>query len=234
VLIATTNFQTLEVVESSDEYGTPYARMGAGIRWGQLYDFLSTKGRISMGGRLYTVGTGAALGGGMSYLSQQHGWIANSIVNYELVTAAGEVIQVDSVTHPDLYWALKGGGNNYGIVTRLDLKTWEETPVYGANIGFANDDVPQFAEALTAWMLPGGGHEDPKGSIMPSTRYYPINKTMDAAFIGYYDGNQASPKAFENFTATPHIELGFTGIQTLHELVDETEKYYGDRILRYV
>jgi len=113
------------------------------------------------------------------------------------------------------------------------LKTWEEKPVYGANIGFANDDVLKFAEALTAWMLPGGGHEDPKGLIMPSTRYYPINKTMDVAFIRY-DGNQGTPKAFENFTATPHAEFDFTGIQTLHDLVDKTEKYHGDRILEQV
>ena len=71
-----------------------------------------------------------------------------------------------------------------------------------------------------------------QGSIMPSTRYYPSSRSMDAAFIGYYDENRVKPAAFENFTNTPHMELGFTGIQTLHDLVDQTEKYYGDRILR--
>jgi hypothetical protein len=58
-----------------------------------------------------------SLGGGISYFSQQRGWAANNIVNYEVVTASSKVIQVNAQSHSDLFWALKGGSNNFGIVT---------------------------------------------------------------------------------------------------------------------
>jgi len=106
-----------------------------------------------MGGCLRIVSLGAALGRGVGYLSQ-HGWISNSIVNYESVTGAGEMLQVNSVAYPSLFWVLKGGSNSYGIVTRFDLKTWEKKPVYSANISFANGNVLRFASPSHSHLAP--------------------------------------------------------------------------------
>jgi len=103
-----------------------------------------------MGGCLRTVNLGAALVGGVGYLSQR-GWMSNSIVNYESVTGAGEMLQVNSVAYPSLFWGLKGGSNSYGIVTRLDLKTWEKN---SANISFANGNVLRFAGPSHSHLAP--------------------------------------------------------------------------------
>lgn len=62
------------------------------------------------------------LGGGLSFLSTQHGWAANSVVEYEIVLANATILNVSQTSHPDLWKALKGGINNYGIVTAYTLK----------------------------------------------------------------------------------------------------------------
>lgn len=229
VLIGTTNLQTLEIVPSPNDLGHPYVRMGSGVVWGQVYDFLSKYQLLAVGARLFTVGSGSILGGGMSFLSQQKGWIADNVINFELVTGNGDVLQVNDDTHPELFWALKGGGNNFGIVTRFDLKTYEEKPILGINIAYPNSSIPQFMEAMSSWMVEGGGHEDSKGSIMPSTRYIPATDTVDAALIAYYDEDKENPAAFENFTKAVSVPAGTTGIQTLSKLVDQTEAVYGQR-----
>ncbi|KAI3335849.1 hypothetical protein F4824DRAFT_510705 [Ustulina deusta] len=108
------------------------ARLGAGAKWGAVYRELEKTNRTVVGGRLTDVGVGGLLlGGGLSHFSGLHGWACDNVRNYEVVLANGSIVDVSHSTHPDLYRALRGGGNNFGVITRFDLDLFVQGPVWG-------------------------------------------------------------------------------------------------------
>jgi FAD/FMN-containing dehydrogenase len=74
---------------------------------------------------------GLTLGGGVGYLSRKHGLTIDSLLAADVVTAAGEVLRVDERSHPDLFWAIRGGGGNYGVATRFQFRLHEVDQVLG-------------------------------------------------------------------------------------------------------
>lgn len=85
---------------------------------------------------------GAALGGGGGYLSRKYGLTLDSIISAEVVTADGRVLRVADDEHPDLFWAIRGGGGNFGVVTRLELGLHEVGPqVLSGQIIYPFDDA---------------------------------------------------------------------------------------------
>lgn len=97
-------------------------RVGPGNDWQDIHQALEGTGTTVVGGRIGEVGVGGyVLGGGLSFLSTQYGWAANNIVEFEVVLANATIVTASNTSHPDLYLALKGGGNNYGIVTAYKM-----------------------------------------------------------------------------------------------------------------
>jgi len=74
---------------------------------------------------------GITLGGGVGYLARKHGLTVDSLLAADVVTADGEVLRVDEQSHPDLFWAIRGGGGNYGIATRFQFRLHEVDQVVG-------------------------------------------------------------------------------------------------------
>jgi FAD/FMN-containing dehydrogenase len=108
--------------------GAPAVSIGAGAMWIDAYDAVTTKaGRYVQGGGCATVGVaGLTLGGGFGSFSKRYGLAAASLIEAEIVTADGVARVVNAHRHPDILWALKGGGQcSLGVVTRLTLKTHE-------------------------------------------------------------------------------------------------------------
>jgi FAD/FMN-containing dehydrogenase len=103
----------------------PAVAIEAGAYWRQAYDAVTTKGgRYVQGGGCMTVGVaGLVLGGGFGSWSKAFGLAGASLLEAEVVTADGEVKIANSCTNPDLFWALKGGGGGFGVVTRVTLRT---------------------------------------------------------------------------------------------------------------
>jgi hypothetical protein len=98
------------------------ASIGPGGRWGQVYSTLEAAGYTVPGGRDSTVGVGGlVLGGGISFLSPRVGFVCDAATNFEVVLASGAVINANTNQHQDLFRYLKGGSNNFGIVTKIDL-----------------------------------------------------------------------------------------------------------------
>lgn len=109
-------------------------RLGAGGTWQNAYDLFPS---IAFpGGVCGETGIGGvALGGGMSLLLADVGWVSNNIHNYEIVLADGRIVDANATHHSDLFLALKGGGSNYGVVTRIDLGIAEGSgKIYGGQI----------------------------------------------------------------------------------------------------
>jgi FAD/FMN-containing dehydrogenase len=78
--------------------------------------------------------SGITLGGGVGFLLRKHGLTIDSLLGAEIVTADGQVLLIDDETHPDLFWAIRGGGGNFGVVTRLKLALHQVDPFVGGFI----------------------------------------------------------------------------------------------------
>jgi FAD/FMN-containing dehydrogenase len=112
----------------NEEQGT--VEFGAGLAWSDLYSYLVPKGLNVVGGRLDVVGVaGFILGGGYSWKTNQYGLTIDTVTEFELVLPNGTVKEVTKKDE-DLWFALRGGFNNYGIVTRFTLKTHKQTDVW--------------------------------------------------------------------------------------------------------
>ena len=123
--------------EVSIESGTRTARVAAGVRAPELGIAAIKHGLCFLPGSSPTVGvTGYTLGGGLGWLGRKHGFACNHVRAFEVVTADGELRQVDSKTNPDLFWALRGGGGGYAIVTALHLGLLEIAEVYAGVLIF--------------------------------------------------------------------------------------------------
>jgi FAD/FMN-containing dehydrogenase len=115
-----------------------------GVSWAELNTATSTHGLAVTGGAISTTGiAGLTLGGGLGWLMAKHGLAADNLLAVELVTAAGEVLDVDAVSHPDLFWALRGGGGNFGVVTSFTYRLHPVGMVTGGLIAHPIEAAPE-------------------------------------------------------------------------------------------
>jgi FAD/FMN-containing dehydrogenase len=129
-------------------------RVGAGVKWDRVGPRLSAHGLAGLHGSSPDVGiAGYSLGGGMGWLARKYGLQANAVTALELVTAEHGLIRADHDHHPELFWALRGGGGNFGVVTAIEF---EVHPVEDLFAGAYFFPVERAEEVLQTWsaMLP--------------------------------------------------------------------------------
>lgn len=98
-------------------------RVGGGAVWGDVAATLAAHGLALSSGDTASVGVGGlTLGGGVGWMVRAWGLAADQLVGAQVVTASGEVVETSTAEHPDLFWALRGGGGNFGVVTRFDFQ----------------------------------------------------------------------------------------------------------------
>jgi FAD/FMN-containing dehydrogenase len=108
------------------------ARVAAGTLWAEVTGPASEHGLAPLAGSSPDVGVvGYTLGGGLSWLSRRHGLAANSVIAIEIVTADGRVVRCDRDHEPGLFWALRGGGGSFGVVTAIEFALYPAPQVYG-------------------------------------------------------------------------------------------------------
>ena len=124
------------------------ARVEAGALWGELAVAAGGLGLAGLAGSSPDVGVvGYALGGGIGWLSRRHGLASNSITAIELVTADGRLVRADRDTEHDLFWALRGGGGSFGVVTVFELALVETPEIYAGGIMWPAERGPEVLEA---------------------------------------------------------------------------------------
>src|SRR3954452_8871634 len=129
--------------------GARRVRGGAGVRWDRVGPRLSAHGLAGLHGSSPDVGiAGYSLGGGMGWLARKYGLQTNAVTALELVTADGELIRVDADPQPELFWALRGGGGNFGVVTAIEFEVHEVEDLYAGALFFPFE---RSAEGLHAW-----------------------------------------------------------------------------------
>lgn len=216
------------------------ASIGPGQTWMDVYDWLAPYGLAVNGGRFPSVGVGGVLvGGGMGYFSGSQGWAADNVAGWQVLLWNGTVLEVTSSAddpHADLAWALKGGSNFFGLVTRFDVLTIPVTSAFGGLSEWSSEAGPEFFDALTSYMAPGGGVADPNVHVDAFAGVSFNNGTPVLTYynIALYPGTSTNPKALENFTAisTETVIANGVAMQESWTAVPEQLDPFSTRALR--
>ncbi|GAA5091293.1 FAD-binding oxidoreductase [Microbacterium yannicii] len=132
----------ISALDTVDVEGTR-VRVGGGALWGGVAHALAERGLGLSSGDTASVGVGGlTLGGGIGWMVRAWGLAADQLVGAQLVTARGDVVEVTETSHPELLWALRGGGGNFGVVTRFDFQAHRLDGVVHAVYGLEGDARP--------------------------------------------------------------------------------------------
>jgi hypothetical protein len=126
-------------------------RVGAGVRWGEVLAALTGTGQLPLAGTSPSPSVvGYLLGGGLSWFGRRFGHAANSVVEFEVVTADGEPARVSATEHPDLFWALRGGGGDFAVVTGLTFATHQAAGLAGGRLSWPIERAADLLDAYRA------------------------------------------------------------------------------------
>ncbi|MBV9002035.1 MAG: FAD-binding protein [Solirubrobacterales bacterium] len=125
------------------------ARVQAGALWLEVVEAAAQHGLAALAGSAPDVGVvGYTLGGGISFLARRYGLAANHVRAIELVTADGRLVRADRENEPDLFWALRGGGGSFGVVTAIEFELFPINHAYAGILWYPIERAP---EVLHAW-----------------------------------------------------------------------------------
>ena len=111
------------------------ARAEPGLTWGEYAARTHQYGLTTPAGDVSSVGIGGlTLGGGIGWLARKHGLTIDNLLSVDLVTADGQLVTASADEHPDLFWALRGGGGNFGIITAFTFRLHRVATIYGGGI----------------------------------------------------------------------------------------------------
>jgi FAD/FMN-containing dehydrogenase len=120
------------------------------VLWQELTDAAAEHGLVGLAGSSHDVGVvGYTLGGGISWLARKHGLSSNSVVAAEIVDADGVARRIDHESDPDLFWAIRGGGGAFAVVTVLEIALYPVTELYAGTLFYPIDGA---REVLSAWL----------------------------------------------------------------------------------
>jgi FAD/FMN-containing dehydrogenase len=149
ILVSTSRMRGVEI----DVEGRR-ARVAAGTLWLEVTEPASEHALAPMAGSSPDVGVvGYCLGGGVSWLARKHGLAANNVLAIELVTADGRLRRVDHDSDPDLFWALRGGGGSFGIVTAMEIRLHEVPELYAGAMWWPWERSAEVMHAWREWTL---------------------------------------------------------------------------------
>ncbi|KAG2144148.1 FAD dependent oxidoreductase [Suillus bovinus] len=192
-------FSFSEVVyDANDQTAT----IGMGLIWDNVYSELDQYGVTVVGAKTTGVGVGGiVLGGGYSYLSNQHGLSVDNVVSFELVMPNGTVANITSSSSPDLFYGLRGGFNNFGIVTTVTLKTYTQSQVWGGRISYTADQWGAVNAAIANFV---STVTDPKACVYSTTDY--VSGVAAISNILFYDAPTYPDGIFNELLAIPHFD----------------------------
>lgn len=193
IQISMANFNELEYNSK-----TQNLRIGAGCLFDEVYKEIAQYKRNIVGGAT-AAGVGVAgwlLGGGYSLLTNQHGLGIDNLVEVQVVLCNGESVKASAERNSDLFFAIRGGGNNFGIVTSFTVKTYPLGPIYRNMLTFPIDKAAKVKEAIMNFI---DKCKDKKAAIVGAYRHFCIRgEREDKITVDlFYDGPLPSDNPFE-------------------------------------
>ena len=147
LLVNTSRMKAVEV----DAAGKT-ARVQPGAKWKDVAPHVTPHGLAPLSGSSTDVGVvGYTLGGGTGWFARRYGYATNSVISADVVTADGRLVHASATDNPDLFWALRGGVGNFGIVTSLEFKLYPVKEFYGGGIFFPADHAQEVLQAYSRW-----------------------------------------------------------------------------------
>jgi FAD/FMN-containing dehydrogenase len=132
----------------------------------------------------------------VSFTSPERGWSCDSVVNYQIVLASGEIVNVNATARSDLFAALKGGQSNFGIVTRFDLQTYPTGPIWGGRTVYAPSADTALLDAFTNFKNPD--KYDPYAAGWVTIRYNHTAAQFTPVSIMWYTQPKSKPGALKD------------------------------------
>jgi FAD/FMN-containing dehydrogenase len=179
-----------QVVVDADSWR---ARVGGGANWHQFNDATGQVGLATTGGVISTTGVGGlTLGGGIGYLARQYGLSCDNLVSAQVVLADGRVVTASEREHPDLFWALRGGGGNFGVVTEFTFTLHPVDQVLGGLMLFELDDAENVLRYFDDFIADApreyGGY--PALHVAPPLPFVPADRVGDTfvAVVSCWNG----------------------------------------------
>ena len=179
--------------------------VGAGVTAIELIEALAPHSLVVGFGDAGTVGvSGITLGGGVGYLARKYGLSIDSLLAVELVTADGKLLLADDTNHPELFWALRGGGGNFGVVTRLKFKL-NPLPAFTGGMLL----LPATAETIAGFVAAATAAPEELSTIanvmpappMPFLPAEAVGKMVIIGMLAYAGEPEAAEKALAPFRA---------------------------------
>ncbi|KAF7891296.1 uncharacterized protein EAF02_001621 [Botrytis sinoallii] len=196
------------------------AHVGAGLKWGQIYEYLETKGMMVSSGRASLVGIGGlVIGGGYSWFAPQKGFVADTVINFELVVGNGSIINVNATSNLDLFVGLKGGGNNFGIVTCYDLESFPFEKLWGGIMTYPTST----AKAQIKFFTNFTNHlsDDPKANFLNIWSYRQVSGSQSSLNVIDYVAPVEAPAIYSDALAIPNLISSTMRITNVSSLTDE-------------
>src|SRR3954454_22229111 len=170
----------MQAVDVDDAART--ATAGGGTTWGRFNDVTAAHGLATTGGIISTTGIGGlTLGGGIGYLTRAHGLSCDNLVSARVVTADGSLVTASEDENPDLFWALRGGGGNFGVVTEFTFRVHPVTTIYGGPMFFELSDgadiIRHYRDFIATAPREYGGF--PGFQIAPPLPFVPENRERE-------------------------------------------------------
>ncbi|NJP88784.1 FAD-binding oxidoreductase [Nonomuraea sp. FMUSA5-5] len=129
------------------------AHVGPGARWADVIAAAAPFGLAPLSGSAPSVGvTGYTLGGGLGWLARKHGFAADSVLRAEVLLADGRHVTASPASHPELFWALRGGGGGFGVVTSLEFRLHPVSEVFAGFVSFPIEVAERTLEAYRTWI----------------------------------------------------------------------------------
>ncbi|KAF7672480.1 fad binding domain-containing protein [Alternaria burnsii] len=195
-------------------------KVGPAATWDDVYNVLEPLNVMTSGGRSSTVGVGGlTLGGGISYFSPGRGLVCDNVIEFEVVLADGRIVTASKTSYPDLFAALKGGNNNFGVVTSFKFGTFDYTGLWGGLVIYPESTIQDHFKALINFS--NNIDKQPKGSaiVMP---VYQSSAGADLILNAYdYAEPVPRPAAYDEFLAIPGNISDTTGIRNMSSLAAE-------------
>jgi FAD/FMN-containing dehydrogenase len=193
------------------------ARVGGGALWAELDAATTEHGLAVTGGRVSDTGVaGLALGSGSGWLERMFGFTCESMIFAEIVTAAGEVVRASQTENPDLFWGLRGGGGNFGVVTEFEFRLHPVGPLLTAGLllwprdymANAPDEVGGAVAFLTAPLAP---------FVPPELQGQPVVGVV-YCYVGPLDDGEEHARALRVF-GSPAVDvigpMPYTALQAM-------------------
>jgi hypothetical protein len=203
-------------------------KLGTGARWGQVYAKFADKGLFVPGGLCGGTGIGGvSTGGGESYLLASHGWVVDNVVNYQIVLASGAIVDANKKSNPDLFKALKGGGNNFGVVTRIDVAALRVPKLWGGSIivPYFPDSAYATLNALTEFTTLN--NKEVHNGAQVVVTYTSSGQAIIALSLASTDGT-ANSTGLAPFTKIQPQVMNTMGMRTISDITTELDQNQAD------